>query len=455
MATKYDHLTNVEGCSTNKNKSDKDKIKRCVKPTPGAIAGGCAFDGAQIVLLPIGDAAHLIHGPATCCSHNWNNRGTRNVHGNSYKNGFTTDMSEMDIIFGGEEKIVNSVRKIVSSFSCKAVFVYSTCVSAMIGDQLEEACKEAAEIVGIPVIPVDSPGFIGNKNFGNKVAGDALLNHVIGTGNPKMLTSIDINIIGDYNIAGELWEMMPVFKDLGINVMCSITGGASFEELTYAHRAKCTLVICSRALLTLAEGMKRKYGIPYAEGSFYGLNEIKKTLLSIADMLDNDVLREKILAYCEKKEKETYEKLAEYLPYLKDKKVFVYTGGVKSWSTVYQLEELGMEVIGTSTRKSTEGDLEKLREHFEGTQKMLLEKGDGRKLLGILEKEGADLLLAGGRNMYTAIKGRYPFVDVNQERIHSYTGYTGMITLAKQLTYTMSSPLWNLANKKAPWELSK
>ena len=35
----------------------------CSAPKPGATAGGCAFDGAQITLLPIADVAHLVHGP--------------------------------------------------------------------------------------------------------------------------------------------------------------------------------------------------------------------------------------------------------------------------------------------------------------------------------------------------------------------------------------------------------
>lgn len=38
------------------------KSKPCPRPKPGEAAGGCSFDGAQITLLPIMDAAHLVHG---------------------------------------------------------------------------------------------------------------------------------------------------------------------------------------------------------------------------------------------------------------------------------------------------------------------------------------------------------------------------------------------------------
>ncbi len=40
---------------------NKKSKSGCAKPVPGASAGGCAFDGAQIALLPIVDVAHIVH----------------------------------------------------------------------------------------------------------------------------------------------------------------------------------------------------------------------------------------------------------------------------------------------------------------------------------------------------------------------------------------------------------
>ena len=39
----------------------------------------------------------------------------------------------------------------------------------------------------------------------------------------------------------------------------------------------------------------------------------------------------------------------------------------------------------------------------------------------------ADILIAGGCNMYTELKARIPFLDINQEREFGYEGYRGMI----------------------------
>ena len=64
----------------------------------------------------------------------------------------------------------------------KAVFVYATCVSGLIGEDIGAVCKKAENEISIKVIPVNAPGFVGPKNLGNRIAGEVLLDHVIGTG---------------------------------------------------------------------------------------------------------------------------------------------------------------------------------------------------------------------------------------------------------------------------------
>lgn len=452
MLKNLDHLTTEPGCEHNTKKSDKDRKAACTKPTPGATAGGCAFDGAQIVLMPIADAAHLIHGPITCCGHSYNNRGTRSIHGNLFTSGFTTDLSEMDIVMGGEEKLKKAILHIATNIEPKAIFVYQTCVPAMLGEDIEKVCRELVCQVDMPLIPVYSPGFIGNKNIGNKLAGDALIKYVIGTAEPEVIPQYGINLIGEYNIAGELWQIEPIFDELGIKIQSRITGNASFDEIRFAHRSKLSLIICSRALISLGRMLQDEYYIPYLEGSFYGMKQIRSTLMGMAELFQSPMLSLKIDAYTKIKESNTLEKMKPYLPVLKGKKVLVYTGGVKSWSVLYQLEELGMEVIKSSTRKSTDEDIEKMLDLFNGDETALMPKGDGKTILKIMKDREADLLLAGGRNMYTAVKGKIPFVDVNQERLNAYAGYEGMVELAKHLYSTLTSPVFNVAHSQAPWE---
>lgn len=54
----------------------------------------------------------------------------------------------------------------------------------MEGDDIIAICKAAEIKVGVPVIPVDAAGFYGSKNLGNRIAGEVMVDKVVGTAEP-------------------------------------------------------------------------------------------------------------------------------------------------------------------------------------------------------------------------------------------------------------------------------
>ncbi|MDX2232422.1 MAG: nitrogenase iron-molybdenum cofactor biosynthesis protein NifE [Leptolyngbyaceae cyanobacterium bins.349] len=448
---KINELLSEAACEHNHKKGEK-KNKSCTQVAqPGAAQGGCAFDGAMIAMVPITDAAHLVHGPIACAGNSWGSRGSLSSGPMLYKMGFTTDMNENDVIFGGEKKLYKAIQEVSQRYSPAAIFVYLTCVSALIGDDLEAVCKKASEKAGIPVIPVNSPGFVGSKNLGNRISGESLLDYVVGSREPEYTTPYDINLIGEYNIAGEMWGVLPVLEKVGIRVLAKITGDARYDEVCTAHRAKLNVMICSKALINMGRKMEEKYGIPYIEESFYGVDDMNRCLRNIAAKLGCPQLQarvEQVIA------EETAKLNAELQPYrdrLTGKRVVLNTGGVKSWSIISAAKDLGIEVCATSTKKSTEEDKAKIKELL-GKDGVMLEKGNAQELLSVIAKTKADMLIAGGRNQYTALKARIPFLDINQERHHPYAGYVGMVEMARELDEALHSPIWDQVRKPAPWD---
>ena len=139
-------LLDEPACSHNKKSKSG-----CDKPKPGATAGGCAFDGAQIALLPIADVAHIVHGPIACAGSSWDNRGTRSSGSNLFRIGMTTDLTEQDIVMGrGEKRLFHSIKQAIESYHPPAVFVYNTCVPALVGDDFEAVCRSAEEKWHVP-----------------------------------------------------------------------------------------------------------------------------------------------------------------------------------------------------------------------------------------------------------------------------------------------------------------
>ncbi|GGF59590.1 nitrogenase iron-molybdenum cofactor biosynthesis protein NifE [Paenibacillus albidus] len=427
------------------------KTKPCPRPKPGEAAGGCSFDGAQITLLPIMDAAHLVHGPIACAGNSWESRGTLSSGPSLSQYGFTTDLNDTGIIFGGEKKLKESIDYIAGRFAPPAIFVYSTCVTALIGEDMDAVCKEAAGRLGLPVIPVNSPGFVGSKNLGNRLAGEALLQYVIGTGEPESGIPLGVNLLGEYNIAGELWDIEKLMNSAGITLMSRITGDARYKEITWAHRAKVNMVVCSRALLGLAKEMESRYGIPYFEGSFYGAKETTYSLRQMAFLLNDREMERCVDRLTEREESRLLQELRPYRKLLKGKKAVLYTGGVKSWSVISALKELGVQVVGVGTNKSTEDDVRRIAGRV-GDDTEYIPDGGASRIIKTVRDRKADLMIAGGRNMYVAMKEQIPFVDINQERHRAYAGYEGLLRLAKELTYALANPIWKLAASPPPWD---
>jgi nitrogenase molybdenum-cofactor synthesis protein NifE len=448
-------LLNEPACAHNaKSKSG------CAKPKPGATAGGCSFDGAQIALLPIADVAHIVHGPIACAGSSWDNRGTRSSGPTLYKIGMTTDLTEQDVIMGRSEKrLFHSIKQAIDSYRPAAVFVYNTCVPALVGDDVDAVCKDASARYGVPVVPVDCAGFYGTKNLGNRIAGDSMFKYVIGTRDPDPVppqaqrpgvTVHDVNLIGEYNIAGEFWHVLPLFDELGLRILCTLSGDARFHQVQAMHRAEASMVVCAKALLNVARKLESTHGVPFFEGSFYGVTDTSHAFREFARLINDAALSERVEAMIAREEAKVDAALEPWRQRLKGKRVLLYTGGVKSWSIVSALQDLGMDVVATGTSKSTEEDKARIRELMGEKTKMITD-GSPKALIGVVREYQADILIAGGRNMYTALKARIPFLDINQEREFGYAGYTGMTELARQLALTIESPVWASVRKAAPW----
>jgi nitrogenase molybdenum-iron protein alpha/beta subunit len=144
------------------------------------------------------------------------------------------------------------------------------------------------------VVPVDGAGFYGTKNLGNRIAGVAMVKHGIGTREPDPLPAgseragirvHDVNLIGEYNIAGEFWHVLPLLDELGLRVLCTLSGDARFREVQTMHRAEVNMMVCSKAMLNVARKLQERFGTPWFEGSFYGITDTSQALRDFARLI--------------------------------------------------------------------------------------------------------------------------------------------------------------------------
>ncbi|WDD36872.1 nitrogenase iron-molybdenum cofactor biosynthesis protein NifE (plasmid) [Nostoc sp. UHCC 0926] len=428
----------------------KKKKSSTQLPQPGTTQGSCAFDSAMITLVPITDAAHVVHGPSGCAASIWGSYSSLSSDSMLYKIRFSTDIDENDIIFGGAKKLYKGILELQRRYKPAAVFVYSTCITALIGDDIEGVCKDATEKTGIPTIPVHCPGFIGNQNLGNRVAGEAMLSHVIGTAEPDTSTPYDINLIGEYNIAGAIWNVLPLLEKLGIRVLAKITGDAVYKEVCYAHRAKLNVILFSRALINMAKSMEKQYGIPYIEESIYGIEQINQCLRNIAAKLGHPDLEERTEKLIAEETAALEAKLALYITQLQGKRIILSIGNFKSWLIIFAAKKLGMKVIAILTKNNTEEDRIRVKTLL-GQDGIILEQNSPQEILQIINENQADMLIVDKRHQDISLIARIPFLDINQERNHPYAGYIGILEVTQELYAAFYNPVWEQVCQPAPW----
>jgi nitrogenase molybdenum-cofactor synthesis protein NifE len=215
------------------------------------------------------------------------------------------------------------------------------------------------------------------------------------------------------------------------------------------------MMVCSKAMINVARKMEERYAIPFFEGSFYGVGDMSDSLRQIAQLLVQRGAPEDLLARTEaviaREEARAWKRLEPYKARLAGKRVLLITGGVKSWSVVAALQEVGLEIAGTSVKKSTKEDKERIKQLM-GDDAHMIDDMTPREMYRMLKDARADIMLSGGRSQFVALKAKMPWLDINQERHHAYAGYDGMVDLVAEIDKALSNPVWVQVRKPAPWE---
>ncbi|PJI08105.1 MULTISPECIES: nitrogenase iron-molybdenum cofactor biosynthesis protein NifE [Clostridium] len=426
-------------CYNSQNKAIK---LRCDENSvSGAVSQrACVYCGARVVLNPITDAFHLIHGPIGCASYTWDLRGSLSSGSEIFRNSFSTDLSETDVIFGGEKKLRAAIDEIVKRFSPKVIFVYATCIVGVIGDDIDAVCKDAEKKYSVRVIPVKSPGFSGNKAMGYRAACNAILKLM---GNKKVSKKVNgINYLGDFNLAGEVWVVTNYLKKIGINVVSKLTGDGKCEEIMRAPGANLNIVQCAGSMEYLARKMEEIYGIPYIRISFLGIQDTENSILQIAHILGDKNVIEKAEKLIKAEKNKVKDKIDYYRNRLKGKKAAIYVGGgYKAISLIKQFKNLGIETVMVGTQTGKPRDYEIIREITEpGT--VILDDANPSELEKFMLEKGADVLVGGVKERPLAYKLGVAFCDHNHERKHILSGFEGAVNFAEELDLTVNSPVW-------------
>ncbi len=343
------------------------EIQANVRTTPGIITQrGCTYAGCKgVVLGPTRDIINITHGPVGCGFYSWLTRRNQTDpkaspdHHNFMTYCFTTDMQEKEIVFGGEKKLRQAVREAYEIFRPKAISIFATCPVGLIGDDIHAVAREMKEELGINVFAFSCEGYRGvSQSAGHHIANNGLFKHVVGLDDTVRPGKYKVNLLGEYNIGGDAFEIERLFEKCGLTLVATFSGNSSIDHFANSHTADLNLVMCYRSINYVAEMMDKKYGIPWLKINFVGAAATAQSLRKIAQYYGDQELIDRVEAVIAEEMPAVEAALREVTPRTTGKRAMLFVGGSRAHHYQELFKELKMEIIAAGYEFAHRDDYE-------------------------------------------------------------------------------------------------
>lgn len=341
------------------------EIAANTRTVPGIMTQrGCTYAGCRgVVMGPIYDLLQITHGPVGCGFYAWMTR--RNL-ARPAKDGvnymqycMNTDMQEDQIIFGGEKKLRQAIQEAYDIFKPKAIAILSTCPVGLIGDDVHAVAREMKEKLGINVMAFSCEGYKGvSQSAGHHIANNGVFKNIIGLDDTPDQAEFTINILGEYNIGGDAWEIDTLLRKCGIHVTATLSGDVNYAQVAKAHTAMLNTVMCHRSINYIAEMMEKKYGIPWIKVNFIGADSTAKSLRKIAQYFESKKLTDRVEEVIAQEMAALRSIREEVTARNKGKKVALFVGGSRAHHYQDLFDDIGMEVVSAGYEFAHRDDYE-------------------------------------------------------------------------------------------------
>lgn len=333
---------------------------------PGIITQrGCTYAGCKGVILgPTRDIVNITHGPIGCGFYSWLTRRNQTKPAgpdddNYMTYCFSTDMQEEDIVFGGEKKLRTAIREAYDLFKPRAISVFATCPVGLIGDDVHMVAREMKEELGINVFAFSCEGYKGvSQSAGHHIANNGIFTHVVGLDDNVKEDKYKINLLGEYNIGGDAFEIERILKDCGITVISTFSGNSTYGQFANAHTADLNTIMCHRSINYVAEMMEAKFGIPWIKINFIGAQATAKTLRKIAAYFEDDELIERVEGVIEREMPEIIKVRDDVRSRCEGKLAMLFVGGSRAHHYQELFREIGMQTISAGYEFAHRDDYE-------------------------------------------------------------------------------------------------
>ncbi len=330
--------------------------KKCLKNADRSFAQGlqCQQINSINALQSIEDSVFISHSPQGCvgCAALGTmqyriGQAHRGIRGNRTPKVIVTNLDQKDIILGGEKKLREAVHAAEDRYHPKLIFVFTSCASGIIGDDIDMILDELQDEINARLVPIHCEG------FKSKVCGSGFDAAFIAIG--KYLLDKEkrptqkglINLFAPVSISyKDQLEIERMLNQIGIT--CNyIPFYSSLDKIQNITAAEASTAVCKVFADEFMKQLYEDYGIPYSHTVMpIGMRNTDKWLRGVAKIFHKEAEVEAVIASEHKRIEPEVEKIRARL---EGKRVFICGGTGRSFAAAALIDDYGMKLIGLET----------------------------------------------------------------------------------------------------------
>jgi len=350
-----------------------------------------------------------------------------------------TDMNEQDTVFGATDALKDIVRETYRRYQPKAIFIGTSCVSGIIGEDVDRIVEELKVEIPVPIAPVHCEGFKSRIWASGFDASDhAVLTSIVKPPEKKN------NLINFKNFfESARLEIIELFANFGVEPMF-LYQNSTIEELSHISESLATVCICGTLGTYLGNALEEKYGVPYVRTiNPMGVIGFETWLREIGRVINKAT---EVEAYLEKEREYYLPKIEEVKKEMKGLRAVIGMGPGYTFEVSRVLLELGMEVVWAAAwhyddkydNEKAPASLNYLLEKSPNNFKVSVADQQNFEVLNILNEHQPDIYFSRhpGTTVW-AIKQGTPALYVADE--YMIFGYRGTLNFAYSVLDTIKN----------------
>lgn len=225
-----------------------------------------------------------------------------------------TSISEKEVIFGGDDKLTETIENSLKVIDADLYVVLTGCTSEIVGDNVEDVVSRFKNY-DKPVIYASTAGFKGNNYRGHDWILKAIFDQYLKPADKvqKGLVNIWAGIpMHDPFWLGNLRELERLVTDLGLIPNTIFGHGRGIENLKKVPEAEFNLLVSPWVGLESVQFLEQKFGTPYLHYPVLpiGAYETSKFLRAVAEYAE--ISKEKVEEVITRQEEEYYYYIERY-----------------------------------------------------------------------------------------------------------------------------------------------